>query len=106
MQKRSVRTSIIGMKKRVTLRCGMWIMVARPVRGGSSLPALFLRTAQRQDEPPADEDHPRREDVDQGHEQAASGGRQGGGVELDDPLGGGGAGDGAERLQDAADGAD
>src|SRR5262245_46284072 len=106
MQNSSVSTSIIGMKNRVMLRRGIWIMTAPllpPIRAGSVsdrvFPAPFAHASgsdfpplsrrrlvarQGQDQPAPDEDHPRRQDVQQGHQQPAAGGRDRRGVQLDD----------------------
>src|SRR5262245_3599801 len=116
MQNSSVSTSIIGMKNRVMLRRGIWIMagpllsplapgpegpgytaadngnapigLARPFRAGGEGGSLRRRLVarQRQDQPPADEDHPRRQDVQQCHQQPAAGGGDRRRVQLDDLL--------------------
>ena len=66
-QNSSVSTSISGMKKRVTLRRGIWSMLV-------SRNVSFARrpTGQGADRVAADEDHPRRQNVNQGHQQAAA----------------------------------
>ena len=60
-----------GMKKHVTLRCGIWIM--------AMLPGVRL-AAEGQDQIAAEQHHPRRQDVERRHEQAAAGGRDRRGV--------------------------